>query len=227
MNSCRRTEYLRHFSLSNWNGLPESQKSEHTMSQCHACQVHHFAVQSLFPNAIKFKPQKLVSKTKPTQRAIKTAAKHIYSKVNGHFQKIFEISFAEAQTKVSKLELQQKKAKFKRSANVDSEHAKRSTRCKRNGPNEMLIRCWEQGSLTVSGKNKGALCTLRPQMKQLRVAKRKRQEDLGVRKKKRHSPQPNQLDFDKENLLKGVQNMKEGDKVRFNLLILVTVKFLT
>ena len=61
----------------------------------------------------------------------------------------------------------------------------------------------------------------------VRVAKRKRQEDLGVRKKKRHSPQPNQLDFNKENLLKEVQNMKEGDKVRFNLLILVTVKFLT
>lgn len=47
------------------------------------------------------------------------------------------------------------------------------------------------------------LCTLRPQT------------------------QPNQLDFDKENLLKEVQNMKEGDKVRFNLLILVTVKFLS
>ena len=45
----------------------------------------------------------------------------------------------------------------------------------------------------------------------LRVAKRKRQEDLGVRKKKRHSPLPNQLDFDKENLLKEVKNMKEGE----------------
>ena len=109
MNSRSRTEYLKHFSLANWNGLPESQKSLHTMSHCHACQVHHFAVQSLFPNTVKFKPQKLVKevleengnvgtrKVKPTQKAIKTAAKHIYSKVNGHFQKIFNISFAEAQ----------------------------------------------------------------------------------------------------------------------------------
>jgi len=48
-----------------------------------------------------------------------------------------------------------------------------------------------------------------------RAGKRKRQEDLGVRKKKCHSPPPHQVDFDKENLPKEVRNMKEGDKVRF------------
>ena len=48
----------------------------------------------------------------------------------------------------------------------------------------------------------------------VRVGKRKRPEDLGVRKKKRHSPPPHQVNFDKENLLKEVANMKEGDKVR-------------
>ena len=39
MNSRSRTEYFKYFSLANWNGLPDSQKSEHTMSHCHACQV--------------------------------------------------------------------------------------------------------------------------------------------------------------------------------------------
>lgn len=79
-----------------------------------------------FRTLSKFKPQKLVQqalvengnvgtrKVKPTQKAIKTAAKHIYSKLNGHFQKIFDISFAEAQTKVSELELQQKKSKIQK-----------------------------------------------------------------------------------------------------------------
>ena len=47
----------------------------------------------------------------------------------------------------------------------------------------------------------------------VRVGKRKRPEDLGVRKKKRHSPPPHQVNFNKENLLKEVINMKEGDKV--------------
>ena len=111
MNSRSRTEYFKYFSIANWNGLPDSQKSEHIMSHCYACQVLHFAFQSLFPNTVKFKPQKLVqealvengnvgnNKVEPTQKAIKTAAKHIYLKINGHFQKTgFNASFAEAQT---------------------------------------------------------------------------------------------------------------------------------
>ena len=47
-----------------------------------------------------------------------------------------------------------------------------------------------------------------------RVGKQKRQEDPRVRKKKRHSPPSHQVNFDKENLLKEVTNMKEGHKVR-------------
>ena len=46
-----------------------------------------------------------------------------------------------------------------------------------------------------------------------RVGKRKRLEDLGERKKKRHSPPPNQVNFDKENLLQEVKNMKDDEKV--------------
>ena len=128
MNSHKRNEYLRSFSLTSWKALPETQKSEHTRSNCDACQVHHFAMQSLFPNATitKLKPQKLVvdglaqnenngnMKVKPTQKAIKSAAKHIYSKINVSFQKVFKVSFAEAQTKISELELQKKKNKIQK-----------------------------------------------------------------------------------------------------------------
>ena len=83
MNSQNRNEYLRYFSLTNWKALPETQKSEHTRSNCEACQVHHFAMQSIFPNAAQLKPQKLVRdglaqnesngnvNVKATQKAIK------------------------------------------------------------------------------------------------------------------------------------------------------------
>lgn len=47
-----------------------------------------------------------------------------------------------------------------------------------------------------------------------RVKKQKRMEDLGQRKRKRHSPQPNQIEFDKENLPKEVKNMKDNEKVK-------------
>lgn len=130
MNSRSRTEYFKYFSLANWNGLPDSQKSEHIIRT--VMPAKYFAFQSLFPNTVRFKPQKLVqealvengnvgnNKVEPTQKAIKTAAKYIYLKINGHFQKTgFNVSFAEAQTKVSELELQQKKSKIPKNADVD------------------------------------------------------------------------------------------------------------
>ena len=118
------------------------------MSNCDACQVHHFAIQSFFPNGAKLKPQKLVqnvlvenaskanSKVKPTQKDMKSAVKHIYSQIDAPFQKVFKVSFAEAQTKVSELELQKKK-----NANVDNAHAKKNKSLKKNGPNETQKRC--------------------------------------------------------------------------------------
>ena len=46
--------------MKNWNASTEMQKSEHSTSNCDVCQVHHFAMQSLFLNAAKLMPQKLV-----------------------------------------------------------------------------------------------------------------------------------------------------------------------
>ena len=141
MNSRNRTEYLEYFSFANWKTLPESQKAEHTVSNCDGCRVHHFAIQSLFPNTAKFRPQKLIKGAltevkagetgngmiKPTQKAIKSAVKHIYSKIDPPFQKIFKVSFAEAQTKVSELELQNNwKTKSKRNGNVRNVLANRN-----------------------------------------------------------------------------------------------------
>lgn len=49
-----------------------------------------------------------------------------------------------------------------------------------------------------------------------RTMKRKALEEAGLRKVKRHSPDPSSLDFDKDGLLQEVNAMKEGDKVRIN-----------
>lgn len=178
MNSKRRNEYLKCFSTEEWTSLPQSQKSQHTLSNCRGCEVHHFAVQSLFPSTGKLKPQKVIqealaasgntvnSKTKPTQKAIKTAVKHIYSKINGPFENVFNISFAEAQTKVSELELQRKKSKIQKKANDDKGLVKKNKEFKKNGPNAIQRRCYPQGNPSVSVPNKGPLCTLKPQKQQ-------------------------------------------------------------
>lgn len=121
MNSKARAQYQDTFSMVNWKALNTAQKKQHTLSNCGGCQVHYYAIHNFFPSGETFKTRKLLkealiesgvktqSKVKPTQKAIKTAVKHIYSKVNGHFEKIFKISFAEAQTKVKELQLQKKK----------------------------------------------------------------------------------------------------------------------
>ena len=110
-------------------------------------------MQSLFPNAAKLNPQKLVqdalaengnngnSKVKPTQKAIKSAVKHIYSKIDAPFQKVFKVSFAEAQTKVSELELQKKKNKIQKKRERRQRARQENRRSKRNGPNVTLKRC--------------------------------------------------------------------------------------
>lgn len=60
MNTQKRNEYLQYFPITNCNALSEMQKSEHTRSNCDACQVDHFAIKGLFPNAAKLTSQKLV-----------------------------------------------------------------------------------------------------------------------------------------------------------------------
>ena len=193
------------------------------MSHCHTCQVHHFAFQSLFPNTVRFKPQKLIqeafvknghvgnNKVKPTQKAITSAAKHIYLKM-GTFRKPLTLALLKLKLKCPSSSYSKRKAKYKRNANVDSEHVKKRTKCKRNGPNVTQIQCLARGSQRAKQRTTLYFETLEEAA--ARVGKRKRQEDPRVRKKKRHSPPSHQVNFDKENLLKEVTNMKEGHKVR-------------
>ena len=46
-----------------------------------------------------------------------------------------------------------------------------------------------------------------------RATKRKSLEDHDLRKRKQHSPKPEDLQFDKEGLLQEVNEMKDGDRV--------------
>ena len=229
MSSQSRNDYLKHFSLSNWKALPASQKSQHTMSNCSACQVHHFDFQSLFPTttAGKCKPQTLIrqalmesknkgNKTiKPIQKAIKAAVKHIYSKMDAPFQKVFKVSFTEAQTKVAELDLQTKKSRTekKRERRQRARQEKQKVQeewSKRDADTTLATR----QSFSQRAKERSSLYFESFKEAAARVEKRKRMEDLGQRKRKRHSPQPNQIEFDKENLLKEVKNMKDNEKVK-------------
>ena len=226
MNSKSRLQYLETFSAANWKSLPVTQKKQHTLSNCGGCQVHYFAIHTLFPNGETFNSRKLVqealvksgvkaqSKGKPTQTAIKSAVKHIYSKLNGPFEQIFKVSFAEAQTKVKELKLEKKKDVIQKKR----ERRERGRQEKKKiqdhwATKDCDVMLGTRQSFTQRSKQRKSLCFESSMNASIRVQKCKSQENVGERKSKRHSPQPASVHFDRENLLQEVQNMKNGEKV--------------
>lgn len=112
-----------------------------------------------------------------------------------HFRESLKLALLKLKQKYLSLTFRQRRTRSKRNTSVDNGHAKKNRRLRRNGPNVNTL-FFETTVEAVA-----------------RVGKRKRQEEGGERKKKRHSPPPNQVNFDKENLLKEVTNIKDGEKV--------------
>lgn len=119
--------YLATFSRAEWEKLSENRKKEHSFSNCKSCAVRYAGVQALFPvksavlkgKALKnpvFNASDVANKAgkfssrvlKPTQRDIKNTAKTIYDKVSPIFEKKYDVSLAEALSKVPNLGLQYK-----------------------------------------------------------------------------------------------------------------------
>ena len=110
--------------------MPQIQKQQHCLQDCKACSVHHFAYQSRFPVKSKFllskneayklkdirnKPQiRKSAPVKPTEKAIREAAQQCYEDINKSFQKVFNVSFSEALSKVKDAGLQKKLSKSER-----------------------------------------------------------------------------------------------------------------
>ena len=151
MSPEKRSEYLQYFSLKNWKALPESQKSEHTMSNCDACQVHHFAMQSFFRTVPSWSDKswfkmfslkmqaRQTAKVKPTQKDIKSAVKHIYSQIDAPFQS--KSALLKLKQKYQSLNFRKRKTRLKKKGNVDNAHAKKNKSLKKNGPNETQKWC--------------------------------------------------------------------------------------
>ena len=125
----QKAKYMNVFSLLHWKQLPTAQKREHTMSNCKSCNVRHSETLALFPvnsNSIRGKALKnpvfaaqsqvndslrgAAGKVSPTQsqREIKSAARSIYNTIAPSFHQTYNVTLAEALSKVSELNLQNK-----------------------------------------------------------------------------------------------------------------------
>ena len=231
-------EYSSHFSPEKWKSLPQIQKQQHTRESCGACTVHHFLFQSKFPvksnfllakgeargltditNKPKFEKQKPV---KPTQTAIIQAAETCLEALEPKFQKIFQMKFVEALSKSKKTGLQKKFSKSEcKSINRKQKRQEKQHMSSLLKENEALTFLANRKSFKQYDSERKTLFFEPKEVAQKRVEKRHMQEDLGIVKKKRHSPDHNSLEFDKAGMINEINNKKEGEEVQFTLLLLV------
>ena len=120
-------KFITHFSIDSWEQLSLARKKEHRFANCPGCKKRDLEVQALFPVRSKqfqskakenafFKIKNTQIKSAPkiprplSQVQIKTIAKGLYDNVNSAFEKICNVPFATAISKISELQLQKKKS---------------------------------------------------------------------------------------------------------------------
>ena len=230
--------YTSHFSPEKWKALPQIQKQQHSLQSCRACNVHHFAIQSKFPtksNLLIAKNEALVLKdstnkpvlqkqpaVKPTQTAIREAARKCYQNINKSFQKVFDVSFSEALTKIKEIGLEKKLSKTQ---------SKSALRKHRREEKKHISMQWQENEALTFLANRKPFQQYDSERKALffeskdeakrRNVKRKMMEDNGNAKRKRHSPEPDTLNFDKDGLLQEVSTKKDGEEVSNNIVTIL------
>lgn len=221
-------KYLQHFSKTNWGKLSSVQKGAHQVHNCKGCTILDYAYQSTFPLrslALKStsplqslsKKSKQVLTTKqvePTKTAIKNAATSIYSEINHEFKKLYNMEFSDALVMVPDLKIENKKSKYE--CKVDNRKRKIAFRDHTqehfNSVN-MAAFLGTRQSYNQRSKQRKLLFFETDEIAKKRVEERVEKENQGGRKRKRHSPSPENVNFDKEALLDEVNGMKDGEKV--------------
>ena len=72
----------------------------------------------------------------------------------GTFRKPLTLAFLKLKLKYPSSSYSKRKAKYQRNADVDSEHVKRSAKCKRNGPDVTPYNAEHYAVLQSAGKTK-------------------------------------------------------------------------
>ena len=151
---------------------------------------------------------------KVTKKALKSATKEVYDKINITFENTFEESFAMAQTTVPELNVQEKKSRAelkKEKRNQSRAYKKRiEQQWTENVCDTMLA---TRQTYNQRNEQQMILCFETPEEAENKARKCKLLEEQGQRKRKRHSPHPKDLEFNENELLQEVNAMKDGEKV--------------
>lgn len=154
---------------------------------------------------------------KASKTTVLDTAKNIYFNINEPFKNLYNIDLTEALTKVPEIGLTQSKTK------VQKQKERRETA---RGIKNKTEQQWSKVDCdTMLGTRQSfkqrdlqrkSLYFESTEEARIHTKKRKALEQAGQQKKKRHSPDPTSVSFDKAGLLQEVNSMKEGEKVRTN-----------
>ncbi|EDO30338.1 predicted protein [Nematostella vectensis] len=215
-----RARYIEHFSSFKWQSLTEKEKKKHTLRDCNGCPTHHYPMHSLLasiPNNEAKKQGKGKNNPRASAKAAKSIAKNICASISGPFEKLTGMTFAKAQTKVPSLGLQLKKSrnqlKQERRQRALTEKIHMQTLMAKQDCDVLLA---TRQSYSQREKQRLALYFKTKSEASSRVLKRRHLENNGKCKKKRHSPPPCEVDFDKEGLLGEVNDMTDNTQINFS-----------
>lgn len=223
--------YLQHFSSDKWQSLSTLQKQYHSVRDCRACMVNHQVIQSTFPlhkmllssgkngpvAVSKKVASSLARMPKPvrsTKKAMAETTNTAYDNVNKSFQELYGIEYSEAQTKIPRLCLQKKTSRSQNKKNTrDIRRADKKLIEKMLADTEAESVLATRQSLSQRNKKRKMQFFESRDEAELRAKKRKELEESGQRVPKRHSPDPESVDFNRDGLLEEVRQMKDGDPV--------------
>ena len=149
--------------------------------------------------------QKKTKIVKPSKATIQDTAKQIYFKINEPFKSLYNVNLAEALTKVPEIGVTQSKTK----AQKQKERRKTLRSIKRKTEDQWSkVDCdtilGTQQAYKQRDLQRKYLYFESTHEASIQTSKRKALEEAGLRKKKRHSPDPASINFDKEGLLQEV-----------------------
>ena len=146
--------------------------------------------------------------------SIKSATKRVYDQIDTPFKELFGLNFCEAETKLTKLQLEAKKS------TTDRKRSRREmTRANKQELQKIFVETEADAVLSVRqslsqrGKKRKIQYFEDKEEAEVRAKKRKEMEHEGLLKKKRHSPETRKVDFDRDGLLQEVLDMADGEEV--------------
>ena len=204
-----------------------AKKREHSLVNCKACYHYFPEVTSFYPvNSTKAKidskenPFNVAQDFKPRANlaaTLKDATQKINNVLSPSFQSVYQITFAEAMAKYSRTGLRMKCTKQKRKQETRDSHRNAKNQIETSWSATSVDRCYgSRQSFSARQEERLNQSFESKDDAKNRVLKRKKQEQDGLRKPKKHCGNFVKMSWDKQGLLTEVSNLPDETEINWS-----------